>query len=77
MQNIVVHPRNQEEFQLVTQLMKRMKIKADVIEEPQKTPKASRKQEILDSIERGAREVSAALRGEIKLKSAREVLDEL
>jgi hypothetical protein len=40
MQNIIVHPRNQGEFQLVTQLMKRMKIKADVVEVEQKTLKA-------------------------------------
>ena len=74
MQQIIVRPRNQEELQLVTQLMKRMKIKADIAEE---TPKAKRKREILESIERSAREVNAALRGEIKLKSARELLDEL
>lgn len=74
MQQIIVRPRNQEELQLVTQLMKRMKIKADVEEE---MPKAKRKREILESIERSANEVNAALRGEIKLKSARELLDEL
>jgi len=74
MQQIIVRPRNQEELQLVTQLMKRMKIKADIEEE---TPKAKRKREILESIERSAREVNAALRGEIKLKSARELLNEL
>lgn len=74
MQQIIVRPRNQEELQLVTQLMKRMRIKADVEEE---MPKAKRKREILESIERSANEVNAALRGEIKLKSARELLDEL
>lgn len=77
MQNVIVHPRNQEELQLVTQLMKRMKIKVDVVEETQKTTKARRKQEVLDSLERSAKEVGAALRGEIKLKSARELLNEL
>ena len=74
MQQIIIRPRNQEELQLISQLMKRMKIRAEIAEE---VPKANRKQEILDSIERSAREVNAALRGEIKLKSARELLDEL
>lgn len=75
MQTIVVKPRNSEELQLVTQLMKRMKIKADVVE--QAPSKAERKQQILNSIENNAHEVSAALRGEVQLKSARELLDEL
>ncbi|AQG81227.1 hypothetical protein [Spirosoma montaniterrae] len=75
MQNILIQPRNQEELQLVTQLMKRMKIKAEVVEP--KMAKVKRKEEILDSIERGAREVAAALRGEVQLKSARQLLDEL
>jgi hypothetical protein len=75
MQQVIVKPRNTEELQLVTQLMKRMKIKADVIEPT--LSRTERKQQILDSIERGAREVSAALRGEVKLKSARELLNEL
>lgn len=77
MQNIIIHPRNQEELQLVTQLMKRMKIKADIVDVAKESPKAKRKQEILESLERSAKEVTAALRGEIKLKSAREVLNEL
>jgi hypothetical protein len=74
MQQIIIRPRNQEELQLVSQLMKRMKIKAEIAEE---TPKQRKKREILESIERGAREVNAALRGEVKLKSARQLLDEL
>ena len=77
MQNVIVRPRNQEELQLVTQLMKRMNIKADIIEVEKGTSKTKRKQEILGSLERSAKEANAALRGEIKLKSARELLNEL
>lgn len=75
METVVVRPRNSEELQLVTQVLKRMKIKAEVIEPI--PSKSQRKQAILDSVERGAKDVAAALRGEIKLRSARDVLDEL
>ena len=59
---------------MVTQLMKRIKIKSIVAEE---TPKQKKKREILDSLERSVDEMNAAFRGEIKLQSARELLDEL
>ena len=75
MQQIIIQPRNQEELQLVTQLMKRMKIKVEIVIND--TTKAKRKIEILESLERSAKEVNAALRGEIKLESTRELLDEL
>lgn len=74
MQQIIIQPRNQEEFQLVTQLMKRMKIKSIVAEE---TPKQKKKREILDSLERSVDEMNAYLRGEITMKSADDFLKEL
>lgn len=75
MQQIILQPQTPDELRLVKQFAKVMKIKANVVNK--ETDKAKRKQEILDSIERGARDVSAALRGEIKLQSARDVLNEL
>ncbi|WP_040006540.1 DUF2683 family protein [Fibrisoma limi] len=74
MQTIIVHPKNQEELQFVTQLMKRMKIKAAVIDEQ---PKQRKKQEILEGLERSVDQMNAHLRGEIKLRSADELLNEL
>lgn len=74
MQNIIIQPRNQEEFQLVTQLMKRMKIKSTIAEE---TPKQKKKREILEGLERSVDEMNAHLRGEIQLKSADDFLNEL
>lgn len=74
MQNIIVQPRNKEEFQLVTQLMKRMKIKSTIAEE---TPKQKKKREILEGLEQSVDEMNAHLRGEIQLKSADDFLNEL
>ncbi|WP_019989443.1 hypothetical protein [Rudanella lutea] len=74
MQTILVQPRNQEELQLVTQLMKRMKIRASLVEE---TPKQRKKREILDSLERSVDEMNAYLRGEVEMKSADDFLKEL
>ncbi len=51
-----------------------MKIKTVAIKE---TPAEKRKREFLEGLDRSAQAVQAHLRGEIKLKSARELLDEL
>ncbi len=74
MQNTLIQPRNQEEFQLVTQLMERMKIKSVVAEE---TPKQKKKREILDGLERSVEEMNAYLRSKIQMKSADDFLSEL
>ena len=74
MQHIIVQPRNQEEFQLVTQLMKRMKIKSIVTEE---TPKQKKKREILDDLEQSVQDMNDHFAGRKQFKTARQVLDEL
>ena len=74
MQQIIVQPRNQEEYQLVTQLMKRMKIKAVPVEE---TPKQKKKREILDDLEQSVRDMNDYFAGKKQFKTARQVLDEL
>ena len=51
-----------------------MKIKSAVAEE---MPKQRKKRKILDGLERSVDEMNACLRGEITMKSARELLDEL
>lgn len=74
MNPIMLTPNTPEQVKLIKQLAKTLNIKASVVKE---TAVQKHKREILDSIERGAKDVQAALRGEIKLKSAREFLDEL
>lgn len=74
MQQIIVRPRNQEELQLVTQLMKRMKIKADIEEE---TPKQRKKQEILNDLQSSVQDMNDYFAGKKQFKTAQEVLDEL
>ena len=74
MQQIIVRPRNQEELQLVTQLMKRMKIKADVEEE---TSKQRKKREILNDLQSSVHDMNDYFAGKKQFKTAQEVLDEL
>ena len=74
MQQIIVRPRNQEKLQLVTQLMKQMKIKADVEEE---TPKQRKKQEILNDLQSSVHDMNDYFAGKKQFKTAQEVLDEL
>ena len=74
MQQIIVQPRNEEEYQLVTQLMKRMKIKTVQVEE---TPKQKKKREILDDLEESVRDMNDYFAGKKHFKTARQVLDEL
>lgn len=74
MQPIILHPQTPDEMRLVKQFAKVMKIKAAQVKE---TPDQKREREFLDKLERGARQVKDHLDGKIKLKSARELLDEL
>ena len=74
MQQITLQPHNDQEMRLIRQLAKTLNIKATVQKE---TPKQKKEREFLDKVERSAMQVKAHLRGEIKLKSARQVLDEL
>ncbi|MCY7356817.1 MAG: hypothetical protein LH609_04995 [Rudanella sp.] len=52
-----------------------MKIKAEVVQK--ETAAQKREREFLESIDRAAQEVKAHLRGEIKLQSAEDFLNEL
>ncbi len=74
MQQIILQPQTPDELRLVKQFAKVMKIKTATVKE---TPKARRKREILDGIERGLAEVKLHQEGKITLKTARQVLDEL
>ena len=70
METIIVKPKNAEEAKEVLEFLKKRKIRKEVFKE-------RTKKEILDSIERGANDVARHLKGEIELKDARQLLDEL
>lgn len=74
MQQIILQPQTPDELRLVKQFAKLMKIKTSIIKE---TPEEKRKREFLKGIDRSAEQIKAHLRGEIKLISADEFLDEL
>ncbi len=70
METIIVKPKNAEEAKEVLGILKKMKIKTEVYNE-------STKAEVLNAIEQGAKDVARHLKGEIKLKNARQLLNEL
>ena len=74
MQQIIIQPRNQEEFQLVTQLMKRMKIKSIIADE---TPRQRKKQEVLNDLSSSVQDMNDYFAGKKQFKTAQEVLNEL
>ena len=74
MQQITLRPQTEQQMRLIRQLAKTLDIQATVQKE---TPEQKKEREFLDKVERSAMQVQAHLRGEIKLKSARQVLDEL
>lgn len=74
MDTLLVKPRGKEELLFVQTLLKRMRVKTEVLE---KSGKKRRKEEFLDSLERSFKDVERAERGEIKLKSAYDLLSEL
>ncbi|MBD2702486.1 hypothetical protein IC229_17695 [Spirosoma sp. BT702] len=74
MQQIILQPQTPDELRLIKQFAKVMKIKTIAVKE---TSAKQKEEELLDRIERSARQVKAHLDGKIKLKSARQLLEEL
>ena len=70
METIIVKPKNKEELNEVLSFLKKKKVKTELYKE-------RTKKEILDSIERGAKEVADHIRGKKKLKYAKSLLNEL
>lgn len=70
METIIVKSRSTLKTRLVLDFLKKEKMKAEVYKEPTK-------KEILDGIEAGAKEARQYLAGKIKLKDAKQLLDEL
>ena len=70
METIIIKPKGQSETKVVLDFFKKSKIKALLYREPSK-------KEILNSIEKGAKEVQLHLKGKLKLKEAKQLLNEL
>ena len=70
MDTIIVKPKTASESKPVLDFLKKTRIKAEVY-------KDQSKKEILNSIEQGAREVQSYLKGKLKLKEAKHLLDEI
>ncbi|WP_375444072.1 hypothetical protein [uncultured Fibrella sp.] len=73
MQQITLQPHNDQEMRLIKQLAKTLNIKATVEKE---TSKQKKEREFLDSFDRRSEDVKAHLKGEKKLQSARDFLNE-
>ena len=74
MESLIVKPRNLEEMQFVQSVLNRMKIKSEVME---MSEKKRRKKEFLDSFEARVEQINQDLKGEIKLKTLDDFLDEI
>ena len=78
METIIIQPKNKKELAFVSEFLERTKIKATVKKSGKKAASGGRiKEEILDSIERGYKQAQLHAAGKIKLKTAKELLDEL
>jgi arsenate reductase-like glutaredoxin family protein len=70
METIIIKSRDSKKTKAVLDFLKKNRLKADIYHEPSKD-------EILDTIEKGAKEVAAFLKGRKKLKNAKDLLREL
>ncbi|MEO6406169.1 MAG: hypothetical protein ABIY51_13205 [Ferruginibacter sp.] len=77
METILVKPRNKEEYNLVAELMQRMKIPVATAPKKKLTAKQKAKAIFLDSFEGRLNEVKLHGEGKIKLNSWDEVYKEL
>ncbi len=70
MDTIIVKPRSSNEYKEVITLLRKMKIKTEIYKERSS-------EEILKSIENGAKEAALYLKGKAKLQDAKSLLSEL
>lgn len=70
METIIIKPDNSRQYREVVDFLKKMKVKSQIYKEPSK-------QQVLGSIEKGAKEASAFIKGRKKLKEAKNLLSEL
>jgi len=70
METIIVKSKDRKKTKAVLDFLKKNRMKAEVYPEPGK-------EEILKNIEKGMQEVQLHLKGKIKLKEAKHLLDEI
>ncbi len=70
METIIIKSKDSRKTKMVLDFLKKNRMKAEVYPEPTK-------EQILDGIEAGAKEVAAFLKGKKKLKEAKTLLREL
>jgi ADP-heptose:LPS heptosyltransferase len=67
METIIVKPGNSRQYKEIVDFLKKMKVKTEIYKEPTK-------EQVLKSIEKGAKDTAAFIRGKKKLKEAKELL---
>jgi len=70
METIIIKPRSSRQYNEVISFLKKMKVKTHVYKEPTK-------EQILKTIENGAKSAAAFVKGKKKLKEAKDLLREL
>jgi len=65
-----VKPKSETEYKAVITLLRKMKVKTEVYKEPSK-------EQILKSIEKGAKSALAHIKGTVRLREAKDLLNEL
>ncbi len=76
METIIIKPRNKDEFDLVSKLLKKMQIRTSVFKQKETKNKKS-KAEFLDSLPKRLSQVKLHEEGKLKLKDAKDLLNEL
>jgi hypothetical protein len=70
METIIARPKSKSESKAILDFLKKMRVKANVYKQPSK-------REVLRSIEQGAKETHLYIKGKLKLKDAKKLLNEL
>ncbi len=70
METIIAEPKTKSESKAILDFLKQIKVKANVYKEPSK-------KDILKNMEQGANETSLYINGNIHLREAKELLNEL
>jgi hypothetical protein len=76
MENIVIKPRNKGEFEFVSKLLKKMKIRTSLPKQTKAKNKNS-KTKFLDSLPDRLNQVKLHEEGKLKLRDAKDLLNEL
>ena len=70
MDTIILKPKNNSEYKEIITLLRKLKIKTEIYKEPTK-------EELLETIEKGAKSAASFLKGRKRLQDAKSLLSEL